>query len=60
MVGNSVWRIKRRPVWNMWAAAGAALLFAESQIAPKRLPWINTHPVRNVVSGYAVSDLGHI
>jgi len=20
LVGNTVWRIKRRPVWNMWAA----------------------------------------
>lgn len=57
MVGNSVWRIKRRPVWNMWAAAGAAFSVAEGQIAPKRLPGSNTHPVTGAVSGYTVSDL---
>jgi hypothetical protein len=25
LVGNTVWRIKRRPVWNISAAGGAAL-----------------------------------
>jgi len=31
LVGNTVWRIKRRPVWNMLAAAGAA--FSSSLMA---------------------------
>jgi hypothetical protein len=33
LVGITVWRIKRRPVWNMMAAEEAALsLVAESQV----------------------------
>jgi len=57
VVGNTVWRIKRWPVWNTWAAAGAALSVAEGQIAPKRLPWLEHQPRGGMVSGYAVSDL---
>jgi len=29
IVGNTVWRIKRRPVWVIWAAKDAALSVAE-------------------------------
>jgi hypothetical protein len=32
MVGNTVWRIKRRPVWNTLAAETAALSVAEGKV----------------------------
>jgi hypothetical protein len=30
-VGNTVWRIKRRPVWNMLAAGGRLIFCADGQ-----------------------------
>jgi hypothetical protein len=32
LVGNTVWRIKRRPVWNTMAAENAALFVAEGKV----------------------------
>jgi len=32
LVGNTVWRIKRRPVWNSLAAETAALSIAEGKV----------------------------
>jgi hypothetical protein len=32
LVGNTVWRIKRRPVWNTMATENAALLVAEGKV----------------------------
>ena len=56
MAGSFVWRIKRRPVLNTWAAEEATLSLAEDQIAPERSPWSHTAPIKDVVSGYAVRD----
>jgi hypothetical protein len=32
LVGNTVWRIKRRPVWNTMATENAALFVAEGKV----------------------------
>jgi hypothetical protein len=38
LVGNTVWRIKRRPVWNTMAAAIPPLFVANGKgSAPKRV-----------------------
>jgi hypothetical protein len=60
LVGITVWRIKRRPVWNMLAAEDAALsVVAESQVEtqvlrarcwrPERSPEITCGPRRGPI-----------
>ena len=49
LVGNTVWRIKRRPVWNTMATAMPPLFVADGQgLAPKRvrlkLPSVHEEP----------------
>jgi len=47
LVGNTVWRIKRRPVWNMSAAEGRPYFsFAEGQVpgADRASPEITCRP----------------
>jgi hypothetical protein len=56
LVGNTVWRIKRRPVWNVLAAGGAALsVVAAGQVIgvrcsalEARLPEITANPLPGV------------
>jgi len=68
LVGNTVWRIKRRPVWNVLAAGGAALsVVAAGQaievrcLAQKRsaLAWNHHEPLAGgPISGSVAAQTG--
>jgi hypothetical protein len=55
LVGNTVWRIRPRPVWNIPAAGMPPRSLADSQVAPKRSLAIGYRPLSQV-SGYVVSQ----
>ena len=55
MVGNTVWRIKRRPVWNTLAATNATLSVADGPVGAEALARTMPAPPGERISGYAVS-----
>jgi hypothetical protein len=54
MVGNTVWRIKRRPVWNTLAATNATLSVADGPVGAEALARTMPAPPGERISGYAV------
>jgi hypothetical protein len=66
LVGNTVWRIKRRPVWNVLAAGSAALtVVAAGQVIEvrclaleSRSPEITANPCRGPISGSVAAQTG--
>jgi len=59
LVGNTVWRIKRRPVWNVFAAGGAALsVVADGQVIEVRLVGADCARLKSPANPLAGSDIG--